>query len=72
LTDQPHHALVPNPMLDESDELCMLKRSEEISEIGVEHPLYPLPFDRSVQCHQRLVRAAPWPRAIREAGNSGS
>src|SRR5712692_3941743 len=58
-------------MLNESDEPRVLKRSEKVSEIGVEHPLHPLPFDRSVQRHQRLVRAAAWPRAIREAGTLG-
>src|ERR1700687_2758583 len=58
-------------MLNESYEPRVLKRSEKGSEIAVEPPLYPLLFDRSVQRRQRLVRAAVWPRAIREAGKLG-
>src|ERR1700682_581572 len=69
--DQPHDALIPDPVLDESDEPRVLKRSEEVPEIGVEYPFHPLLVDGLVQGRQRLMCAAAWPSAIREAGKLG-
>src|SRR5260370_8454532 len=40
---------------------------EKAPNVTVQHPVHPLPRDRDVQRIQRLMLAAPWPEAIREA-----
>src|SRR5260370_383393 len=69
--DHPHHALVPNPPFYECHQLRLVQRSEEVAEIGVEHPLYRLGHQTTIQRRQRVMCAAPWPRAVREAGKLG-
>src|SRR6266571_2744306 len=59
-------------MLDESDELFMLERSEEISEIGVQHPLHPLLFDRSVRATSAWCALRPGRAPYEKPANSGS
>jgi hypothetical protein len=49
----------------------VLKRSEEVPEIGVQHPVHPPPAKRLVQSGQRLMGAASGSRPVREAGELG-
>ena len=45
----------------------MVKAGEELAEIRVEHPVHALPFDPGGERIQRVMRAAPRPKPIREA-----
>jgi hypothetical protein len=58
-------------VLDESHQPRVVERSEEIPEIGVEHPVHLPLLDRLVQGYQRLMGIASWPCAVREAGELG-
>src|ERR671918_231214 len=65
--DQPHDALVRNPMLDELHQPPVVDGIEEPTDVGIEHPVH-LPRQQSrIERIQRMMRAASRPEPVREA-----
>src|SRR6266508_1476013 len=69
--DQPHDALVRNPMLDKLHHPSVVDGLEVPPDVGVEHPVHLLRQEPGVQRIQRVVRAAPQPKTIGEAKKVG-
>jgi len=69
--DEPHDAPIPDPVFHESDQLRLVQRPEEVPKISVQNPVQRLLFERLIQGRQRLMCAASWPCAVREAGKLG-
>jgi hypothetical protein len=64
--DQPQDPLVCDPVLKELRQPAMVKAGEELAEIRVEHPVHAPRLDRGGERIQRIMRAAPRPKPIRE------
>src|SRR5919197_3773601 len=68
LTDEPQDPLVRDPMLKKPLQPRPIKPGEEVADVRVEDPVHLLPQDSHCQCVQRIMRAAPWPEPVGEAG----
>src|SRR5712691_3602835 len=66
-TDEPHHALVRYPVLDELYQPLMVQTIEKGADVSVKHPVHLPRQQAGVQGIQRIVLALAWPVAIREA-----
>src|SRR2546425_935276 len=65
--DQPHDALVRNPVLDELLQPPAIDGVEKAADVSIEHPVH-LPRQQSrIERIQRVVRVAPRPEPVREA-----
>ena len=65
---QPHHAPVPDPVLDELRPAIVVRSVSKKPRMSqVEHPVHLLRVDPDVERVQRIVLAAPRPEPIREA-----
>src|SRR5215831_20098515 len=65
--DQAKYPTIGHPMLDELHRPCVAQVIEEATDVGIEHPVHPLPLDAHCQRVQRLVRAASGTKPVREA-----
>jgi len=65
--NQPHNALVPDSVLDEFHQPLVGQASEEVTNVGVEHPVHLLRRDTDRERVQRLMRAAPRSESVRES-----
>src|SRR5260370_21286009 len=54
-------------MLDELHRPCVAQVIEEATDVGIEHPVHPLPLNAHRQRVQRLVRAASGAEPVRKA-----
>ena len=64
--DESHDAFVPDSVLDKLDQPFVDQGSEEVPNVGVEHPVHLLRRDSDRECIQRLMRAASWSKSVRE------
>src|SRR4029077_7406121 len=64
--NQADHPRVPDPMLQETDQPFPADRIEEASDVGIEYPVHLCAADSDNERIQRIMRAAPWPKPIRE------
>ncbi len=65
-TDEPHHALVRYPVLDEFHQPVMVQTIEERADVSIQHPVHLSRQQAGVQSIQRIMLALAWPVAIRE------
>src|SRR6266550_7986954 len=56
--NQPKYPAIGHPMLDELHRPFVAQVVEEATDVGIEHPVHPLPLDAHRQRVQRLMRAA--------------
>jgi hypothetical protein len=54
-------------MLDELHRPFVAHVIEEATDVGIEHPVHPLPLNAHGQRVKRLMRAATGPEPVREA-----
>src|SRR2546430_2649392 len=66
LADRADDPPISNPVLDEFDEPIVVHRVEEPGDVGVEDEVDPLLGDPDRQRVQRMVLAAPRPKAVAE------
>jgi hypothetical protein len=66
LAHKAYDALVANPMLQESDQPCLVDPVEEASDIGVKNPVHAGGADPDSQGIERIVLTAPRPESVRE------
>jgi hypothetical protein len=64
--DQPQDPLIRDTVLKELRQPAMVKAGEELVEIRVGHPVHAPRLDRGDERIQRIIRAAPKPKPIRE------
>src|SRR5713226_9974814 len=65
--NQAKYPAIGHPMLDELHRPFMAQVIEEATDVGIEHPVHPLPLNAHRQRVQRLMRAASGPEPIRKA-----
>src|SRR6266700_3611567 len=65
-TNEPHHALVCYPVLDELNQPFVVQAIEERADVAIQHPVHPSRQQAGVQSIQRIVLSLAWPVAIRE------
>jgi hypothetical protein len=53
-------------MLQETDQPFPADRVEEASDVGIEYPVHLCAADSDNERIQRIMRATPWPKPIRE------
>src|SRR5467141_886159 len=64
--DEPHYALVCDPVLDEFQKPFVGKPIEKAFDVQVEHPVHFSRQQSRVQRIQRLVLASPWSEPVRK------
>src|SRR5207245_4963185 len=69
--DEAHDAPVRNPVLDKLHQPSVVDGIKEPTDVQVEHPVHLSGQQSGVERIQRVVRAASWPEAIREAEEVG-
>jgi hypothetical protein len=62
-----HHAPVPNPMLDEFYQPCVVDRLKEATNVRIEHPVDRARFDSHRHRVQCIMRAAARSKAVGES-----
>jgi hypothetical protein len=65
--DEPQNPAVRNPVLDKLQQPSVVHGIKETANVRVQHPIHLPSRDGHRQCVQRLVLAASWPKAVREA-----
>src|SRR6266705_1271907 len=65
--DQAKYPSIGHPMLDELHRPVVAQVIEEATDVGIEHPVHPLPLDAHRQRVQRLMRAATGTEPVRKA-----
>ena len=65
--DQTDDSPVSDSVLHELDHPRVFDSIEKRPNVKIQHPVHPLTCDSDVERVQRIVLAAPWPEAIREA-----
>src|SRR6266571_2591695 len=69
--DEPHHAPVRYPVLEELHQPFVVDGVEEATNVQVEHPVHLLRQQPRVERVQCVVLAAAWPKPVREAEKVG-
>src|SRR6266540_1977821 len=67
LTDQTHDAPVRDPVLEEPPQPPVVDGVVEATDVRIQHPAHLPPQDPGRERIQRLMRAAPRPKPVREA-----
>src|SRR5712691_10639186 len=65
--NQAKYPAIGHPMLDELHGPFVAQVIEEATDVGIEHPVHPLPLDAHRQRVQRLMRAATGTEPVRKA-----
>ena len=65
--DQAQDPLVRDPVLEELHQPAVVEAGEEVADVRVEHPVHLPALDPDRERIQRIMRAAPRPKPVREA-----